>query len=126
MGEIKTPLCKLGEGATYGPVKEGPVYVIEDKHSHNDILRFVAEDQGNSGLMMLAETVALDGTTAKERVEYELVALKVRAQGLMDFIEGGKPFQSLPDNMKGLLNAQLLAMHAYMSILQQRLDIWDS
>ena len=125
MGEIKKPLLKVEGGHSYLNQSDDPAYVIGAHNSHSDILRYVAEDEGNAGLLVLAEIIAFNGTTAKERAEIELGVLNAKVTSLMEFISCGEPFNSLSEQMQGLLNAQLLAMHAYMGILKQRLEIWD-
>lgn len=45
MSEIKTPLRKLIEGEVYVADQDG-AHVIEQDHTHADILRFVVADIG--------------------------------------------------------------------------------
>lgn len=52
MAEIKTPLRKLSSGETYIADEDG-AFVIEDRHSHRDILRFIANDIGWDELKLL-------------------------------------------------------------------------
>lgn len=63
MAEIKTPLIELREGETYTADADG-AFVITETHTHNDILRYVINDEGPAGALILMKILveeALNG-----------------------------------------------------------------
>lgn len=56
MAEICTPLRKLGGGKTYTADEDG-AFVIEERHTHSDILRYVIAEIGKADAIAIVETL---------------------------------------------------------------------
>lgn len=56
MSEICTPLRKLEDGETFTAGSDG-AFVIEDRHTHSDILRYVASDVGRDHAIAILQSM---------------------------------------------------------------------
>lgn len=59
MSEVVTPLLVLNEGETHTADEDGAV-VITGRHTHSDVLRWVASDIGYGDALFLMESLATD------------------------------------------------------------------
>lgn len=56
MTEIKSPLMFLAHGDSYTAPEDG-AYIIGDRHTHSDILRFIIADIGKEDVASILQTI---------------------------------------------------------------------
>lgn len=57
MAEIKTPLVKLEPNETFTADEDG-AFVITERHSHADVMRYIVDDIGEDAGLLAAAVLA--------------------------------------------------------------------